>query len=366
MMHGQLLLLGVPGTTLTPEDAALYKSIQPGGFVLFGRNVESPAQLRKLTDDLRGLCDITPIISIDQEGGRVSRTREIGTEPPSAQELREKGDMGLIAQHGKLTAFLLRLLGFNMNLCPVLDICYDDGADNAMQGRCYGTDAQEVITNAGIFNRNLRYCKVLSSGKHFPSCGLADTDPHHALPHVDKSVADMLASDLLPYTALMPELDSLMSCHAHFSAVDPDSPGLPGSLSRNLLTHLLRNQLGYEGVIITDDLDMGAIVNTYGRGPDVKLAIAAGNDMAMICHQVDTAAVALEHLKQLPNQTIDDALRRIEKMKKKLSGPLKFTPELWHSIDADIMKLRVDVLGPERAHRKTDYSGEKRSPVEGY
>ena len=365
-MHGQLLILGVPGTELTPEDAALYKSIQPGGFVLFGRNVESPEQLRKLTDDLRDLCDITPIISIDQEGGRVSRTREIGTEPPSAQQLREKNDLGLIARHGQLTAHVLRILGFNMDLCPVLDISYDDEADNAMRGRCYGTDAQQVITNAGIFNRNLRHCRVLSSGKHFPSCGLADTDPHHAIPHIDKSVQEMLESDLLPYTALMPELDSLMSCHAHFSAIDPDSPGLPGSLSHNLITKLLRYQLGYEGVIITDDLDMGAIINTYGRGPDAKLAIAAGNDMAMICHQTESAPVALEHLKELPHSTIDDSLQRIEKLKKKLYVPLKFTQEMWQKIDADIMELRVNVLGKEAAKNQLPETNHTHSPVEDY
>lgn len=366
MQHGQLLLLGVPGTELTAKDAALYRSIQPGGFVLFGRNVASPQQLRKLSDDLRELCEIEPIISVDQEGGRVSRTREIGTEPPSAQQLRDKNDPGLIARHGQLTAHLLRLLGFNMDLCPVLDISYDDEADNAMQGRCYGSDAQQVITNAGVFNRNLRHCRVLSSGKHFPSCGLADTDPHHAIPHIDKSVEEMLKSDLLPYTALMPELDSLMSCHAHFSAVDPDSPGLPGSLSYNLLTKLLRLQLGFDGVIMTDDLDMGAIVNTYGRGPDVKLAIAAGNDMAMICHQTDTAPIALQHLKELPHRTIDDSLRRIEKMKKRLYSPLKFSDEMWQKINADIMELRVNVLGEEKAKEIIDYSDEKRSPVEGY
>jgi len=365
-MHGQLLLLGVPGTQLTPADAALYKSIQPGGFVLFGRNVESPEQVRKLTDDLRDLCDLTPIISIDQEGGRVSRTREIGTEPPSAQQLREKNDMGLIARHGQLTAHVLRILGFNMDLCPVLDISYDDDADNAMRGRCYGTDAQQVITNAGIFNSNLRYNRILSSGKHFPSCGLADTDPHHAIPHIDKSVDEMFQSDLLPYTALMPELDSLMSCHAHFSAIDPDSPGLPGSFSRNLLTQLLRNQLGYEGVIITDDLDMGAIVNSYGRGPDAKLAIEAGNDMAMICHQTDTASIALAHLKELPFSTVDDALRRIEKLKKKLSSPLKFTQEMWEKIDANIMELRVNVLGEEEAKKQRTPPQANSSPVEGY
>lgn len=365
-MHGQLLLLGVPGTQLTSADAALYKSIQPGGFVLFGRNVESPEQVRQLTDDLRDLCELTPIISIDQEGGRVSRTRMIGTEPPSAQQLRKKNDLGLIARHGQLTAHVLRILGFNMDLCPVLDISYDDEADNAMRGRCYGTDSQQVITNAGIFNRNLRYNRILSSGKHFPSCGLADTDPHHAIPHIDKSVDEMMKSDLLPYTALMPELDSLMSCHAHFSAIDPDSPGLPGSLSHNLLTQLLRNQLGYEGVIITDDLDMGAIVNTYGRGSDVKLAIAAGNDMAMICHQTDTAPIALAHLKELPYGTIDDSLRRIEKLKKKLSSPLKFTSELWHKIDSHIMELRINVLGEEAAKKTSKDPTKPQSPVEGY
>lgn len=365
-MHGQLLLLGIPGTELTPEDAALYKSIQPGGFVLFGRNVESPEQVRKLTDDLRDICDSAPVIAIDQEGGRVTRTREIGSEPPSAEELRKKGDMGLIARHGLITADILRLLGCNMDLCPVLDISYDDDADNALRGRCYGSDAQEVITNAGIFNRNLRHAKVLSCGKHFPSCGLADADPHHSLPQVGKSVRDMLASDLLPYTALMPELDAVMSCHVHFSAIDADCPGLPGSLSRNLLTGLLRNQLGYEGVVMTDDLDMGAILNTYGRGPDVKLAIAAGNDMAMICHQVDTAPVAMEHLRELPHSCIDDSLRRIETMKKRLAGPLKFSMEKWHQLDAETMQLRIDVLGEEEAREKRDYTGHKRSPVEDY
>jgi len=365
-MHGQLLLLGVPGTTLTPEDAALYKSIQPGGFVLFGRNVESPQQLRQLTDDLRELVDDTPIIAIDQEGGRVTRTREIGVEPPSAQELREKGDVGMIATHGLITADILRLLGFNMNFAPVLDISYDDDADNALRGRCYGADAQEVITNAGIFNRNLRHGKVMSSGKHFPSCGLADADPHHDLPHVHKSLADMMSSDLLPYTALMPELNALMTCHAHFSAIDPDSPGLPGSLSHNLITKLLRHQLGYNGVIMTDDMDMGAMINTYGRGPDVKMAITAGNDMAMICHQIDSAKTALEHLKELPNYTIDDSLKRISKMKKRIAPPTCFNLKKWDALNAETMQLRIDVLGEEKAKEKRDYSGVKRSPVEDY
>ncbi len=370
-MHGQLLLLGVKGLSLSPEEITLFKKIQPSGFVIFGRNVQSPQQVRALTDSLKDICDIEPLITIDQEGGRVTRTREIGNEPPSAQELRYAGNpkkvAGLIARHGMITADVLRQLGVNMNLCPVLDISYDDEADNAMKGRCYGSDPQEVICNAGVFNSNMRHKKkMLSCAKHFPSCGLADVDPHHELPIVKKSKQDLLDTDLLPYTALMDTLDGIMSCHSHFADIDTDTPGLPGSLSKNLLTHLLRTQLGYNGIIMTDDLDMGAIVNTYGRGNDVKMAIEAGNDLAMICHQIDSAGIAYDALKELPHTKIDDALHRIEKLKKRFTNPTAFNQKLWDKYDEEIMQLRIDTLGEEAARTTEDYSDEKRSPVEEY
>ncbi|HRH98991.1 MAG TPA: glycoside hydrolase family 3 N-terminal domain-containing protein, partial [Prosthecobacter sp.] len=150
---GQLLLMGVPGTELTPEVAARLKKLQPGGFILFGRNIQTPQQLRKLIDDLRDLSDIEPFITIDQEGGRVSRLRLIGEEPPNAQALRDKGDPELIKRHGRLTGQILRLFGFNLDLCPVLDISYDHSADHPLKGRPYGRHPQQVIDNAGIFNR---------------------------------------------------------------------------------------------------------------------------------------------------------------------------------------------------------------------
>ena len=133
---GQLLLTGVPGTELDSDTAARFKKLQPGGFILFGRNIESPEQLRKLIDDLRDLSEIEPFITIDQEGGRVSRLRLIGSEPPNAQQFREKGDLKLIEEHGKLTGQILRMFGFNLDLCPVLDLSYDDEADNSLKGRC--------------------------------------------------------------------------------------------------------------------------------------------------------------------------------------------------------------------------------------
>src|SRR3954452_5654347 len=161
---GELILTGVPGYELDSETATLFRRIQPGGFILFGRNIESAPQLRKLIDDLRDLSAIEPIITIDQEGGRVSRLRLIGSEPPSAQQLRDKGDIELVRRHGEITGRLLRLFGFNLDLCPVLDISFNDEADNSLRGRCYGRDVTEVVRLAGAFNDALL-------GEGIASCG---------------------------------------------------------------------------------------------------------------------------------------------------------------------------------------------------
>lgn len=365
-MSGQLLMLGVSGFELTSQERELFKRIQPGGYVLFGRNFESAEQVRKLTDSLRELTYDDPIIAVDQEGGRVSRTKEIGLEPPSAQDLRDKGDTNLMAVHGEITADVLRMLGFNLCLAPVLDISYDDNADNALRGRCWGSNSQQVITNAGVYNRYMRKRKMASCAKHFPSCGLADVDPHHLLPQVDKTLEELLQSDLRPYTALMNELDAVMTCHAHFSAIDPDTPGLPGSLSKNLITRVLRDQLGYEGLVMTDDLDMGAIVNTYGRGNDIKAALEAGNDMAMVCHQVITSEDAFEVINEIAPYRLADSEKRVKKFKKKMKPPIGFSPLKWKKLNAEILKLRIDVLGEERAKSKETEEWVKNSPVEDY
>ena len=133
---GQLIMTGVSGKELDAETARLFRRVQPGAFILFGRNLQSATQLRKLIDDLRDLSEIEPIITIDQEGGRVSRLRRIGSEPPNAQQLRDKNDIDLIRRHGDITGRLLRLFGFNLDLCPVLDISFDDDAENSLRGRC--------------------------------------------------------------------------------------------------------------------------------------------------------------------------------------------------------------------------------------
>lgn len=359
-MLGQLLFLGIQGTELTLEEAALFREIQPGGYILFTRNIESPLQLRKLTDDLRSLSYDDPLIAIDNEGGRVWRTQHIGATPPSAAQMADHANLEQIGYCADLIAQHLHLLGINMNFGPVLDIDHhkESGAQNALRGRCYGTTVNEVLDRAGLTNRRLRREKMLTCGKHFPSCGLAKSDPHHDLPLVDISLEDLRAQDLIPYMTLLPEMNAIMTAHVTFPQIDPK---MPATLSKKLIQGVLRDQIDFRGIAVTDDLDMGAIVNNFGRGNDVRLAIEAGNDMALICHQTDSAKVAYDALQGINSYTVEDALARIAKQKKYIPSPQQFTTTAWEENNKKIADLRVEVLGDEQ-----EESHLAQSPVEEY
>src|SRR5882762_10483124 len=302
---GQLIMTGVPGKELDTETARLFRRVQPGAYILFGRNLESGTQLRKLIDDLRELSDIEPIITIDQEGGRVSRLRRIGNEPPNAQQLRDKNDIDLIRRHGDITGRLLRLFGFNLDLCPVLDISFNDDAENSLHGRCYGKDVEQVVGNAGTFNEAMRGQGIASCGKHFPGYSAATSDAHYQLPRIDRTREELDRDELAVFRHFTGNggsrnrsraievnrpyleqgiVDSMMICHAWYPCFE--SERTPATLSRRIVTDLLRNELGFDGLIMTDDLDMGAILTGYRLEDTIRLAIAAGNDLAMICHRI--------------------------------------------------------------------------------
>ena len=362
---GQLLLLGVPGTTLDAVTAERFRQIQPGGYILFARNIETPGQLRRLIDDLRALSEIEPIITVDQEGGRVSRLRTLGHEPPSALELRENGDTELIRRHGELTGRILRLFGFNLDLCPVLDISHDDNADNSLSGRCYGTTPEQVIELASVFNAALRGEGILSCGKHFPSYALATVDPHHSLPTIDKPLAEMQACEFRPFEALLGECDSAMTGHVWLPCFDADRPGLPSSLSAKVVDGYLRRRLGFSGLIVTDDLDMGAVLDGRSFEDTVAGAIHAGNDMAMICHRVELAGCALKAFEGLEDTTVERALANVAAAKQRLSAPHEFSIDAFTALDHEIGQLRIDTVGADAARHASPEDG-KRSPVELY
>jgi beta-N-acetylhexosaminidase len=360
---GQLIMTGVPDKELDPATARLFRKVQPGAFILFGRNIQSAAQLRKLIDALRDLSKIEPIIAIDQEGGRVSRLRLIGNEPPSAQQLRDKDDLELIRRHGDITGRLLRLFGFNLDLCPVLDISFDDEAENSLRGRCWGKTVQQVARNAGAFNQAMRGQGIASCGKHFPGYSAAKTDAHYQLPRIDRTRDELDQNELAVFRKFVNHVDSMMICHGWYPCFEPRKT--PATLSGRVITDLLRNEIRFDGLIMTDDLDMGAILTGYRLEDTIRLAIAAGNDVVMICHRIPEIESVHRILGKLPARQIQRAQQNVTRFKEKLSPPHKFSASAFQKINHEIWQLRRATLGEERPKQRRPQDRQV-SPVENF
>ncbi len=337
--------MGLPGPDPDPGLRDLIRRIQPGGFILFGRNIESPHQLRQLTDDLRSLCDSPPIITVDQEGGRVSRLNNVTEAPPSADALRRARDPSLISEHGALTARLLRLFGFNLDLAPVIDILLDPDTDNSLPDRCYGTTPDEVIANAGLFLRSLQAGGVAATIKHFPGYSLCRADPHREFPTVDRTPHELECAELAPFRALAPHAAAVMVGHAHYPGLDPVIR--PSSFSPEIVASLLRQAIGFRGLVITDDLEMGAIAKRHGPADTVRLAVAAGNDLLLFCHQTECVEIALRTLEAMPPATLAPHLDRVAAFKKSFSPPPAWSDAEFRSTSDAIRRLRDAAL-----HRK--------------
>jgi beta-N-acetylhexosaminidase len=359
---GQLIMTGVPGRELDAETARLFRRVQPGAYIIFGRNLQSATQLRKLIDDLRDVSKIEPIITIDQEGGRVSRLRRIGNEPPNAQQLRDKNDIDLIRRHGDITGRLLRLFGFNLDLCPVLDISFDEDAENSLRGRCYGKNVEQVVRNAGAFNEAMREQGIASCGKHFPGYSAATSDAHFQLPRIDRSREELNRNELAVFRQLVRDVDSMMICHAWYPCFEPQP--MPATVSHRIVTELLRNEFGFNGLVMTDDLDMGAILTGYRLDDTIRLALEAGNDMMMICHRVPEIETVHRILGALSSDQIDRAQQHIGDFKKNLSPPQKFSQSAFQEINQEIADLRTAVVGEEEAGRVV--TERQISPVERF
>jgi beta-N-acetylhexosaminidase len=342
---GQLIMTGVPGKELDADTARLFRRVQPGAYIIFGRNLHNATQLRKLIDDLRDLSEIEPIITIDQEGGRVSRLRRIGNEPPNAQQLRDRNDIDLIRRHGAITARLLRLFGFNLDLCPVLDISFDEDAENSLRGRCYGKNVEQVVRNAGAFNEAMREQGIASCGKHFPGYSAATSDAHFQLPRIDRTREELDLNELAIFREFVRDVDSMMICHAWYPCFERQPT--PATLSRRIVKELLRNEFAFDGLIMTDDLDMGAILTGYRLDDTIRLALKAGNDMMMLCHRVPEIETVRRILGTLPSDQIERAQQNIRDFKKTLSPPNKFSEAAFREINEEIRDLRLAVLGGE-------------------
>ena len=349
------VIAGVEGLVLTPRERELFSRLQPAGYILFTRNIADYEFTRELTDELRRLTTgpDEPIIAIDQEGGRVVRTAEIGVQLPSAAALAQKGCSHHIRQAAYYNAACLHTLGVNTNFAPVLDLASPHA--NALPSRCWGYDTQSVISHAGVWNRATFGRGIQTCGKHFPGMGAAECDPHHDLPVLHGTRDSFLASASMPFTALMPELPSLMIAHLLIPEIDAE---LPTSLSPALVQGFLRDQLGYEGVVFTDDLCMGAIAKRYTPAESAALALRAGCDLPLVCHDavehLDAVAAAIAGL---PADILEAVERRVERFRLHISTqrPMAFIE--WN----DYLKNVADFTSSIE-----EVSATPGSPVQGY
>ena len=306
---GQFFYIGLPGTELDAETRALIQEVQPGGVIIFGRNVATPQQLRGLLDGVRELLPVNPLLGVDQEGGLVDRLRKIFTPMPSARTIREHGDLAGARGLGRISGEVLRLLGFNMNFAPVMSIMTDerDLLSNGLYSRSFGRSPGEVLGYTTVYLRGLQETGMIGCLKHFPGIGAGEVDSHEEMPMVRLTHEDLLAQDLAPYIELFERRDDRVRCvmvsHGGFPNIDIKegvTGGLlePASLSRNIVTNLLRKELGYQHLVVTDDLEMGAIAKHCEIESAVVRAFIAGEDMMLICAHPEQLARGVELMKR--------------------------------------------------------------------
>ncbi|HSE57296.1 MAG TPA: beta-N-acetylhexosaminidase [Nitrospiraceae bacterium] len=324
---GQLFMVGFLGTSVTPDLATFLKEYKPGGVILFSRNLESVEQIVQLTNDLQACSPKSPLlISIDQEGGRVSRLpRGFTIFPPC--ELIGRCHSGELAYAAAATiAKELKAVGINMNMAPVLDV--NSNPDNPVIGdRAFGA-TPEVVGELGLVTAaGLQDNKVVACGKHFPGHGDTNADSHKELPIVEASRERLEALEFSPFRrATAAGIATLMTAHVLYKALDDR---LPATLSPDVITHLLREQMRYDGVVLTDDLEMHAIVDHYGPGDAAVRAFLAGCDMLLICKERDREIAAFEAVEKavasgaIVTARLDQSVARIQRIKQRYLLPYR-------------------------------------------
>ena len=312
-------MLGFDGTTVSSEWADLQAQYKPGGIILFARNLDNPAQIIGLTNGLQTRSPHFPLlIAIDQEGGRVSRLPNGFTIFPPCGIIGACRSEELAYAAASITAAELRAVGVNMNMAPVLDV-HSNPINPIIGDRAYGTEPEMVAELGLAAIRGLQGKGVVACGKHFPGHGDTSTDSHKELPVVTASMELLLERELPPFHyAIANGLASLMTAHVVYPALDAQRPA---TLSPTILTGLLREQWGFDGVVVTDDLEMQAIADHHGVGDAAVQAFLAGADLLLICKDRNRAVTAMEAVRKavedgtIPPGRLKDSVRRIMYLK---------------------------------------------------
>jgi beta-N-acetylhexosaminidase len=322
---GQLLIGSLPGTTLTPEVRSLAREFSLGGVILFSRNIEAPEQVAELSIDIQSLASGLPLwVSVDQEGGRVARLRKPFTVWPPMAVLGRSGSVELAVRFAAALAAELKEVGISLDYAPVLDI-HTNPKNPVIGDRALAEDAESVARLGAAIVRGLQDNGVAACGKHFPGHGDTSVDSHLELPLVEHPPDRIRRVECVPFReAIRSDVAFIMTAHVLVPAFDEERPA---TLSPRVVQDLLRDELGFSGVILSDDLEMKAIASSYAVPEAAVQAIAAGCDGILICSgTVETQAAALEALVKAVEQDrvvyrrLEDALLRLRRAKERFLG----------------------------------------------
>lgn len=314
---GQMMMIGIQGTKVDDDSLYMLNQYHMGGVILFDRNMESPEQVKQLTSDLQAQSNekVPLFIGIDEEGGDVVRMAEKLTPPPSQKEIGATGDIEQAKTWAIKTAKSLKDIGINVNFAPVADVGSNDK-------RSYSTDANTVIDFVRAATKGYQQENIIYSLKHFPGIGKGKVDSHVDSSSIDVTKEILMAEDILPFKTIIDENDPndyfILVSHLKYPALDEE---YPASLSSKIMTDLLRNKLGYKGIIITDDMEMGAVANHNDFRSIGVNAVKAGADIVLVCHEykhqqeVYLGLLDAVNSGEISQERIDESVKRIIKVK---------------------------------------------------
>ncbi|MCP4724911.1 MAG: beta-N-acetylhexosaminidase [bacterium] len=317
---GQMFMFGFFGDTVSENLKYLINEKHLGNVIVFARNIRNARALQNLTRDIYSEFDIPPLIGIDQEGGVVTRITEGATLMPGNMAVASTGDPGLAEEYGRIIGRELRSLGINLNLAPVLDV--NRQSNPGLGVRSFGETPEKVIEYGSKLIEGLQSEKIFTTGKHFPGIGAAALDTHLDMPAINLTIEELEETDIPPFhNAIENGIDCLMTSHAAFPAFLPESDPVPATFSKEIMTDYLRGKLGFKGVLITDDLEMGAAEKSMSFADSILTAVKAGADLLCVCHDFDKQKLAIDSVLDavrsgdIPESKIDESVERILELK---------------------------------------------------
>lgn len=314
---GQMVMIGIQGIKVDADSLYMLNQYHMGGVILFDRNMESPEQVKQLTSDLQAQSNekVPLFIGIDEEGGDVVRMAEKLTPPPSQKEIGATGDIEQAKTWAIKTAKSLKDMGINVNFAPVADVGSNDK-------RSYSTDANTVIDFVRAATKGYQQENIIYSLKHFPGIGKGKVDSHVDSSSIDVAKEVLMAEDIIPFKTIIDENEPndyfILVSHLKYPALDEE---YPASLSSKIMTDLLRNELGYKGIIITDDMEMGAVANHNDFRSIGVNAVKAGADIVLVCHEYEhqqevyLGLLDAVNSGEISQERIDESIKRIIKVK---------------------------------------------------